>query len=73
MSFANVIPYNHVKNAQVVTNLQTECNKSVHKLLKSCVRTVCSKVVGTIKLGSVNNLVTSLIGPTDLLPGCSPN
>ena len=28
------------KNAQVVTSLQTSCNKSVHKLSTSCVRTV---------------------------------
>ena len=30
------------KNAQVVTSLQTSCNKSVHKLLTSCVHTACS-------------------------------
>ena len=30
------------KNAQVVTSLQTSCNKSVHKLLTSCLRTACS-------------------------------
>ena len=30
------------KNAQVVTSLQTRCNKSVHKLSTSCVRTACS-------------------------------
>ena len=30
------------KNAQVVTSLQTSCNKSVYKLLTSCVRTACS-------------------------------
>ena len=30
------------KNAQIVTSLQTSCNKSVHKLLTSCVRTACS-------------------------------
>ena len=30
------------KNAQVVTSLQTSCNKSVHKLSASCVRTACS-------------------------------
>ena len=30
------------KNAQVVTSLQTSCNKSVHKLSTSCVRTACS-------------------------------
>ena len=30
------------KNTPVVTSLQTSCNKSVHKLSTSCVRTVCS-------------------------------
>ena len=30
------------KNAQVVKSLQTSCNKSVHKLSTSCVRTACS-------------------------------
>ena len=30
------------KNAQVVTSLQTSCNKSVYKLSTSCVRTACS-------------------------------
>ena len=30
------------KNAQVVTNLQTSCNKYVEKLLICCVRTACS-------------------------------
>ena len=30
------------KNAQVVTSLQTSCNRSVHKLSTSCVRTACS-------------------------------
>jgi hypothetical protein len=31
-----------LKNAQVVTSLQTSCYKSVHKLSTSCVRTACS-------------------------------
>ena len=30
------------KNAQVVTSLQTCCNRFVHKLSASCVRTACS-------------------------------
>ena len=30
------------KNAQVITSLQTNCNKSVHKLSTSCVRAACS-------------------------------
>ena len=29
------------KNTQVVTSLHTSCNKSVHKLSTSCVRTAC--------------------------------
>ena len=29
------------KNVQVVTSLQTSCNKSVRKLSTSCVRTAC--------------------------------
>ena len=36
-----------VKNAQVATDLQTSCNKSVHKLLTRCIRTACSEFVGT--------------------------
>jgi hypothetical protein len=35
----------HVKNAQVVTGLQTSCYKSVHKLSTSCVRTACSQLL----------------------------
>ena len=35
------------KNAQVATDLQTSCNKSVHKLLTRCIRTACSEFVGT--------------------------
>jgi hypothetical protein len=34
-----------VKNAQVVTGLQTSCYKSVHKLSTSCVRTACSQLL----------------------------
>ena len=33
------------KVSQKVTNTQTGCNKSVHKLLKSCVRTASSKLL----------------------------
>ena len=35
------------KNAQVATDLQTSCNKSVHKLLTRCIRTACSEFVRT--------------------------
>ena len=35
------------KNAQVVTSLQTSCNKSDYKLSTSCVRTACSQFVVT--------------------------
>ena len=35
------------KNAQVAVDLQTSCNKSVHKLLTRCIRTACSEFVGT--------------------------
>ena len=35
------------KNAQVVTSLQTSCNKSVHKLSTSCVCNACSLFVVT--------------------------
>ena len=35
------------KNVQVATDLQTSCNKSVHKLLTRCIRTACSEFVGT--------------------------
>ena len=44
------------KNAQVVTSLQTSCNKSVHKLSTSCVRTACSYFVVTSLEQVVNNL-----------------
>ena len=44
------------KNAQVVTSLQTSCNKSVHKLLTSCVHTACSYFVVTSLEQVVNNL-----------------
>ena len=40
------LPYTR-KNAQVATDLQTSCNKSVHKLLTRCIRTACSEFVGT--------------------------
>ena len=33
------------KNAQVVTSLQTNCYKSVHKLSTSCLRTACSQLL----------------------------
>ena len=35
------------KYAQVATDLQTSCNKSVQKLLTRCIRTACSEFVGT--------------------------
>ena len=40
-NFIHVLKYTR-KNAQVVTSLQTSCNRSVHKLSTSCVRTACS-------------------------------
>ena len=39
VGYVGVIKYYTRKNAQVVTSLQTSCNKSVHKLSTSCVRT----------------------------------
>ena len=50
----------HPSNAQVVPDLQTGCNKSVHKLLASCVHTACSKLlkqVGTKLLTTCNKHV----------------
>ena len=44
------------KNAHVVTSLQTSCNKSVHKLSTSCVRTACSWFVVTSLEQVVKNL-----------------
>ena len=35
------------KNAQVATDVQTSCNKSVHKLLTRCICTACSEFVET--------------------------
>jgi hypothetical protein len=46
------LDYNTGKNAQVVTGLQTSCNKSVHKLSTSCVPTACSQLLEQV----VNNL-----------------
>ena len=46
----------HMKNAQVVTSLQTSFNKSVHKLSTSCVRTACSLFDVTSLEQAVNNL-----------------
>ena len=44
------------KNAQVATDLQTSCNKSVHKLLTRCIRTACSKFVRTNLAQAVDKL-----------------
>ena len=44
------------KNAQVATDLQTSCNKSVHKLLTRCIRTACSEFVGTSLEQAVDKL-----------------
>ena len=43
-------------NAQVVASLQTSCNKAVHKLPTSCVRTACSVFVVTSLIQAVNDL-----------------
>ena len=47
------------KNAQVATDLQTSCNKSVHKLLTRCIRTACSEFVRTSLEQLVDNFGTS--------------
>ena len=55
----------------VETNLKTSCNKSVQKLLTSCVRTACLKLLEK----AWNKLLTTcnkLNGLADLLQGC-PN
>ena len=52
---AQALPYTR-KNAQVVTDLQASCNKSVHKLLTRCIRTACSKFVGTSLQQAVDKL-----------------
>ena len=44
------------KNAQVATDLQTSCNKSVHKLFTRCIRTACSEFVGTSLEQAVDKL-----------------
>jgi hypothetical protein len=65
------------KNAQLVTNLQTSCYKSVHKLSTSCVHTACSQFVVTSLEQAVNNqwtliqLVTSLMALSALLQDCA--
>ena len=43
------------KNAQLVTNLQTNCYKSVHKLSRRCLRTACSQLLEQV----VNSCWTS--------------
>ena len=60
------------KNAQVATDLQTSCNKSVHKFLTRCIRTACSEFVRTSLEQAVDKL-TSLMGLSDLLQDCSNN
>ena len=45
-----------LKNAQVATDLQTSCNKSVHKLFTRCIRTACSEFVGTSLEQAVDKL-----------------
>ena len=44
------------KNAQVATDLQTSCNKSVHNLFTRCIRTACSEFVGTSLEQAVDKL-----------------
>ena len=44
------------KNAQVATDLQTSCNKSVHKLFTRCIRTACSEFVGASLAQAVDKL-----------------
>ena len=44
------------KNAQVVTNLQTNCYKSVHKLSTRCLRTACSQLLEQVVNRSLNKL-----------------
>ena len=44
------------KNAQVATELQTSCNKSVQKLLTRCIRTACPKFVRTSLEQAVDKL-----------------
>ena len=44
------------KNVQVVTNLQTSCNKFVHKLFTRCICTACSEFVGTSLEQAVDKL-----------------
>jgi hypothetical protein len=72
LMYAGVLTVRHfkatyVKNAQVVTSLQTSCYKSVHKLSTSCFRTVCSQLLEQVwnkllttcnKLDGIIKLVT---------------
>ena len=44
------------KNAQVATDLQTCCNKPVHKLLTRCIRTACFEFVRTSLEQAVDKL-----------------
>ena len=42
--------------SEVATGLQTNCNKSVHKLLTRCIRTACFEFVGTSLEQAVDKL-----------------
>ena len=54
------VMYTHVlKNTQFVAKRQARCKKCVHKLLTSCVRTACSKLL--------EQLVASLMALSDLI------
>jgi hypothetical protein len=54
------------KNTQVVTDLQTSCNKVVVKLISGCVRTACSQSLWQV-WNKLYHLVTRLMMVTDLL------
>jgi hypothetical protein len=62
------------KNAQVVTNVQTSCNKVVVKPISGCVRTACSQLLWQVwdkllsscyKVDDSNRLATSCSNKTN--------
>ena len=66
------------KNVQVVTDLQTSCNKVVVKPISGCVRTACSQLLRQVwnkllstcyKVDDGNRLATSCSNKTNT--GCS--
>jgi hypothetical protein len=75
---SSVLVWYILKNTQVVTDLQTSCNKVVGKPISGCVRTACSQLLWQVwnkllspcyKVDDGNRLATSCSNKTNT--GCS--